>query len=90
MAQVHSLFGSKLDANGINQEVVEHLRTLIGEAERGEIIAFSAAWLDGAGVANSSVTGSSGHTTALGGAIAMLHHRYFQQWKDLNDQEDAG
>lgn len=88
MAEVHSLFGSTtLTADGVNPEVVKLLKDLLAEAERGEIIAFSAAYLDGAAVANSAVAGSSGRTTALGGAIGMLQHRYYQQWRESTDQE---
>lgn len=80
MAEVHSIFGTKLNEDGTNPEVVSELEALLEQAKRGDISCFAMAFLDASYTCNTAVTGSAGHTGALGGAIGMLQHRYYAKW----------
>lgn len=85
MAEIKTIFGGSLSEAGASEDVVQALRGLLEEAERGEIKCFAIAFLDGANLSITQVTGSNGMAAPLGGAISMLHHRYFSSWKDQAD-----
>lgn len=87
-AEIKSIFGTKVSETGVNQELIDSLERLLEEVRRGEVITIAIAWLDGAGVANSQVVGSGGYTAALGGAIGMLKHRFFDNWRRQNGEQD--
>jgi hypothetical protein len=79
--------GRVADLNGAPIEnVVTELRVLLGRAERGEVVGFAYAYVDGGGFTNTGWEIGTSEAAKLCAAVGLLSYKVFASW----DQAPGG